>query len=93
MSTNLLTSVGIKVITLYTILLNALSFAGAQDDTLRQNVSDTLIIASDTIVSDTVSVDTTRFGVSPNAIKSRVDYKAVDSIRFDMKTQKVYMFN
>jgi len=93
LSTNLLTSVGIKVITLYTIFLYALPFAGAQNDTLRQNVTDTLIIAADTIVSDTVSIDTTRFSVSPNAVKSRVDYKAVDSIRFDMKTQKVYMFN
>jgi hypothetical protein len=31
--------------------------------------------------------------VSPNTIKSKVDYKALDSLRLDIKSQKVYMYN
>ena len=36
--------------------------------------------------------DSMQFGLSPNAIKSRVDYKSTDSIRLDVKSQKVYMY-
>ncbi len=36
--------------------------------------------------------DSVQFGLSPNAIKSRVDYKSTDSIRLDVKSQKVYMY-
>ena len=53
---------------------------------------------NDTILPDTNLIitsynDSTLFKLSPNAIKSKVVYKAADSIRFDVKSQKVYLYN
>ncbi len=67
--------------------------AYAQDDAITKN--DTLVtkISPDTLNAQPLKSDSVLFRVSPNAIKSKVDYKATDSIRFDVKSQKVYMYN
>ncbi|MBL7103954.1 MAG: LPS-assembly protein LptD [Bacteroidales bacterium] len=92
LSTKLSTAVLIKVIVLLAIIINA-CFPAAAQDTLRQNPPDTLNIVNDTISVDTIATDTVIYFTSPNAIKSRVDYTAKDSIRLDMKAQKVYMYS
>ena len=67
--------------------------ARAQADTLLLNLPDTTnLIQADTVLLDTIA-DTTAYNASPNALKSRVDYNAKDSIRLDMIDKKVYMYN
>ena len=44
---------------------------------------------SDTLHTDSTVVDTL---ISSDALKSKVTYKATDSIRFDLKNQLVYLF-
>ncbi|NOX46920.1 MAG: LPS-assembly protein LptD [Chlorobi bacterium] len=71
------------------ILLASISFqlvAQAQD-TLRVSSPDSLLANIDETIIDTVPKKTTS-----NAIDARIDYKAKDSIRFDVKSQKVYMY-
>ena len=55
--------------------------------TVFSQEADTTII--DTSIVDTVIVDTL---TSPDALKSTVTYKALDSIRIDMKSKLVYLF-
>ncbi len=68
-------------------------------DSINYFPSDSLFIA------DTSYIDTTRlintpdslakiepYGSSPNAVTARIDYKADDSLRLDMRTQRVYMY-
>lgn len=50
---------------------------------------DSVILSSDTLLSDSITVDTL---ISPDALESKVTYKANDSIRFDLANQKVYLF-
>lgn len=50
---------------------------------------DPVILSSDTLLSDSITVDTL---ISPDALESKVTYKANDSIRFDLANQKVYLF-
>ncbi|MCB0804756.1 MAG: LPS-assembly protein LptD [Bacteroidales bacterium] len=76
--------------------------AGAQTDTSYLHVPDSLVIINDTIIAndsslkkDTLKPDSiakTDMGISPNAVKSIVTYKADDSIRLDLTRQKVFMF-
>ncbi len=93
LSTKLLTGFVIKVLFSVSILFSMILNAGGQTDTLRQNIADTLYINNDTILSQNKPADSTHLGISPNAVKSTVDYKAKDSIRLDVKTQKVYLYN
>ncbi|MBN3034940.1 MAG: LPS-assembly protein LptD [Bacteroidales bacterium] len=51
------------------------------------NDPDSLLIVSDTLQSDTIAR-----GRSANALDARVDYLSSDSIRFDITTQKVYLY-
>jgi lipopolysaccharide assembly outer membrane protein LptD (OstA) len=57
------------------------------------------------LYKDAFAIDSTRFintpdsakvgeafGLSPNAVNARIDYKADDSIRLDLRTQRVYMY-
>ncbi|MBN1340961.1 MAG: LPS-assembly protein LptD [Bacteroidales bacterium] len=60
------------------------SAAEAQEN-IPLNEPDTVLIVN---VSDTVPLSE-----SKNALESRVDYYAEDSIRFDMKAQKAFLFN
>ncbi len=66
----------------------------AQVDTLRQNAIDTTNIVNEVLLTDTITndTDTIAYSLSPNAMKSRVDYKSTDSITLDIKSQKVYMY-
>ena len=49
---------------------------------------------ADTLSADTLQKDSTSLKkMSPNAIKEKVKYDATDSIRFDMKRRKAYLFN
>lgn len=66
----------------------------AQVDSLRLNVNDTANIVNNLSLLDTIpnEIDSTALYTSPNAMKSRVDYKATDSITLDIKTQKVFMY-
>lgn len=82
-------------------LLACMSFAVVifAQDTLTQNVPDTLLLPSDTLFPDTLLADTLTTDTikvktkSSAAIKAKVDYKAADSIRFDVKSQKVYLYH
>lgn len=69
--------------------------AVAQSDTLRQNVSDTTNIVNEVLLNDSITsnADSLANTISPNAMKSRVDYQAKDSITLNIKSQKVYMYN
>ncbi len=68
-------------------------------DTIYQNVADMSLFQPDTsaievIVGDSVLVDSISLDEQPSkAIEAKVEYNAADSIRFDIKTQKVYLFN
>ena len=68
----------------------------------KRNSSDTTktekIVVSDSlnknnIVSDSTVIDTLHIQISPSAVKDIVNYIAVDSIRFDIKNKKAYLFN
>jgi len=67
----------------------------AQTDTLRLNANDTANIVNEVLLTDSIpnKADSIPNSISPNAIKSRVDYQAKDSITLDIKSQKVYMYN
>jgi lipopolysaccharide assembly outer membrane protein LptD (OstA) len=54
-------------------------------------LADSLAFAADSIPSDSIQskIDTT---LSKDAIESRVDYRADDSMRIDMESEKVYLF-
>ncbi|MCD4729930.1 MAG: LPS-assembly protein LptD, partial [Bacteroidales bacterium] len=66
----------------------------AQVDTLRLNANDTVNIVNKVLLTDTIpnDTDTIAYAPSPNAMKSRVDYKSTDSLTLDIKSQKVYMY-
>ncbi|MDF1673600.1 MAG: hypothetical protein P1U41_08840, partial [Vicingaceae bacterium] len=50
----------------------------------------TVNVKQDSLIkTDSLSVDTM---ISPDALKSKVSYKATDSIRIDMQKQLVYLF-
>jgi hypothetical protein len=61
------------------------------DSTLLIAPDSSNLLNPDSTLKDSLSIKTP-FGVSDNAIKSKVDYKAKDSIRFDLTTNKVYMY-
>jgi len=98
LSTILLCRIGILVLLLLKILP-----AGAQTDSTLITPPDSLMVINDTITrndtilkKDTLKIDSSArkaFGISPNAVKSKVDYLADDSIRLDVKSQKVFMYN
>ncbi len=73
----------------------------AQQDTIRgiDDVkspllkNDTLIVTGEGDSLSVVNADTVqKMKVSANAIDKRIDYKALDSIRFDMKNKKIFLF-
>ena len=93
MSTKLLTPGVLKYCIILGLIIQALLQASAQVDSLTRILPDSL----STLLPDSVLVDSLQsrdpYGISPNAVKSRVDYKALDSIRLDMTEKKVYMYN
>lgn len=66
----------------------------AQTDSIPLNAIDTAYIAEEFLLADSLTSETDSLikPVSPNAIRSRVDYNATDSITLDIKSQKVYMY-
>ncbi|RLD39680.1 MAG: hypothetical protein DRI83_01030, partial [Bacteroidetes bacterium] len=63
---------------------------------------DTLVIKPDTlrgqdslIIIDSLSAynEDQAPAISPNALQFRVDFKSIDSLHFDMKNHKVFMYN
>lgn len=92
LSTNLLTQfTGRYYLILFIFCL--LDFeSSAQVDTTSYNTTDTVLFKPDSLQAQKNFADSTYFGLSPNAIKSRVDYKSTDSIMLDVKSQKVFMF-
>lgn len=56
-------------------------------DTIAAATPDTLIISADSIAR------TSKAGKSKSAIDAKVDYKSVDSIAFNLREQKVYLYN
>ncbi|MDZ7743276.1 MAG: putative LPS assembly protein LptD [Bacteroidota bacterium] len=97
MSAKLLTKARLKTYCFIAVMLFVTRLSA--QDTLVQNVSDTLLLQQDTtlsdtlIVSDSLAADTLELKKSSSAIDARVDYSAQDSIRFDVKTGKVFLFN
>lgn len=61
-----------------------------ETDTLQIIDNDSLLINQDTS-SDTISSDS--LTNKPSTLEYMVDYKAKDSIRFDLRNKKVYLFN
>ncbi|MEZ5196095.1 MAG: hypothetical protein R2764_06755 [Bacteroidales bacterium] len=92
LSTNLLTGISVQVILLSFIFCFLFLNVEAQDDTLGLHAPDSVLFQPDSAVVDSAGVYNYFLKISPNAIDSRVDYKAVDSIKFDVNTQKVYMY-
>jgi len=66
-------------------------FARAQVDSSYIAAPDTLLIPDSTILDSTKI--TPSYHTSQNAINSRVDYKAKDSIRLDLTSNLVYMYS
>ena len=85
MLTKLLTSNSLKSTLLFCILL--FQFNLKAQDTIKQQLNDSLII-----VVDTLTLDTSKTKSSSSTIESKVEYSANDSIRFDLKEQKVYLY-
>ncbi|MCD4736899.1 MAG: hypothetical protein K8R53_12715 [Bacteroidales bacterium] len=82
MSSNLLTSISLLISASLLFLCLHINKSQAQQGN-AVNDPDTVNIA----VPDTVKISK-----SPNALKSKVEYIAEDSIRFDLKSQKSYLF-
>ena len=77
----------------YTLLLlflaMASSYSHAQTDTAQS------LVAPDSLIIDTMSEDSLNLDsliTSPDALESKVTYKATDSIRIDMRNELVYLF-
>lgn len=74
-------------------IISFYGYVNAQNN-IRKN--DSTQIKNDTIKSDTVKNDSLKKDKSSKksdyALSSKVDYKAVDSIRFDISEEKVYLY-
>lgn len=94
LSTKLLTGAIIKLFLLIVCYTYVPQYAMAQVDSLPLNANDTANIVTEDLLTDTIpnKADSVAYSVSPNAMKSRVDYQAADSITLDIKSQKVYMY-
>jgi len=79
-------------------LLYASTTTAQQPDSLRV-YPDTLVVKADSVLIgdslfsiDSIPPNIRPTGVSPNALQYRVDFKSEDSLYFDMKGQKVFMY-
>jgi lipopolysaccharide assembly outer membrane protein LptD (OstA) len=73
-------------------LLILLTFIAGMQVTMAQNI--VVPTSPDTLIKHTDSIaDTTKTGKSKSAINAKVDYKSADSIAFNMREQKVYLYN
>jgi len=82
----------------FSVISVFLSLAMFSQDTIFTNVPDSILFQNDSLpetglISDTIKAGKLSGGETrSNAVKSKVDYIAIDSIRFDINTQKVFMF-
>lgn len=80
----------------FCLLLAMLAFSQVfSQDTLTENAPDTLLVRADTLLpeNDSLPADTSKAkGISQSAMDAKVEYQAKDSIRFDVRTQQVYMY-
>ena len=70
-------------------------FNSFAQDTIIPLTNDSIIIVQDSIVQDTIkndSINSFRQQISPDAIKSKIDYQAEDSIRMNIEDRKSYLF-
>lgn len=77
---------------LFLFLMNPLQ----AQDTIVQNEADSNLFLRDSIEilqTDTIAIDTMTKNKSSQAIKSKVEAEAQDSIMFDLTEQKIYLFN
>ena len=104
MSANLSTKARLKTYCFIAVMLFVINLRA--QDTLIKNVPDTLLVQQDSTLADSLlpadslmAADTLQNDTidlkkrSSNAIDARVDYSAKDSIRFDVKTGKVFLYN
>ena len=63
-------------------------------DTLLSNLlrNDTLLLLADTLSNDSLNIDSL-IQRKTSSIDGKVEYPAKDSIRFDLKSKKVYLYN
>jgi hypothetical protein len=92
LSTKLLTQPGTKNLFVFTLTICLHLITFAQVDIPQLNDSSVLKIISDSLRIPKTEPDSILFGISPNAIKARVDYSSLDSMRLDVKSQKVFMY-
>ena len=87
MSIKLLTKYSLKIA--LTVVLFILSGTTVRSqDTITDNVPDSLLFHTNTLAVDTSAKNTKIIG-----IKSKIDCSATDSIRFNISEHKVYLFN
>jgi hypothetical protein len=91
LSTKILTGIIPKFFIFTFLFLPGYLLLNAQQDSTLLFTTDTIPVISDTTLTDSLIIRSP-YGPSPDAIKSKVDYKAVDSIKFDITSQKVYMY-
>lgn len=84
--TKLRTGRSLKTLLILLTLFTGLKVSKAQDTIAPAN-PDTLIISADSLVN------ANKTGKSTAAIDAKVDYKSVDSIAFNIREQKVYLYN
>lgn len=87
MSIKLLTNHSLKI-TLLILLFFALGTKVFSQDTIKNNVPDSLLFHADTL-----SVDTTAKKAKVIGLKAKIECASLDSIRFDLTEHKVYLFN
>lgn len=89
MSTDLLTKYKICFILCSSLFLLSFNVVRGQDSV--RVPAGTYLSVADSIVTD--SIPDKRIEVSPNAIKSAIRYLATDSIRIELKDNKVFLYN
>lgn len=97
MSVKFLTRLLTALLAIFTIGNLLQPVALAQDTLKRVNANDTTIFLPDTTQSETLSADTltadTTGRKSEYALEAKVEYKAQDSVVFNLEEQKAYLYN
>ncbi|MCD4773518.1 MAG: LPS-assembly protein LptD [Bacteroidales bacterium] len=87
MSIKLLTSYSLKTTILILLFVTLRTIVFSQD-TLKNNVPDSLLFHADTL-----TIDTSEKKTKVKGLKSKIECSAIDSIRFNVVEHKVYLFN
>ncbi len=73
-------------------LLANFSLAQVTMDSLSLNLSDTLIVPTDTTFQDSLIIGFSDIRLSKDSLDASVDYKARDSMIYDIVNQKIYLY-